>query len=124
MVTTAIVAAIPLVYLALVYRMLQSLTNNRSGGGGIPSSKDDDDIHSLVHTNHHHHHQQHDHHHTTPHDVTFADVAGIDEAVRDLQQLVQYVQHPVRYQQYGARLTRGILLHGPPDRGKRCWFGR
>ena len=118
MVTTAIVAAIPLVYLALVYRMLQSLTNNRSGGGGIPSSKDDDDIHSLVHTNHHHHHQQHDHHHTTPHDVTFADVAGIDEAVRDLQQLVQYVQHPVRYQQYGARLTRGILLHGPPGSGK------
>ena len=116
MVTAAIVAAIPLVYLALVYRMLQSLTNNRSGGGGIPSSKDDDDIHSLVHTNHHH--QQPDQHHTTPHDVTFADVAGIDEAVRDLQQLVQYVQHPVRYQQYGARLNRGILLHGPPGSGK------
>ena len=50
--------------------------------------------------------------------VTFADVAGIDEAVEELQEVRDFLSDPERYHQMGARIPRGLLLVGPPGTGK------
>jgi len=51
-------------------------------------------------------------------DVTFEDVAGADEAKRDLQEVVDFLRHPKKYHELGARIPRGVLLVGPPGTGK------
>ena len=50
--------------------------------------------------------------------VTFADVAGEDEAKAELAEVVGFLKNPARYHRVGARLPRGILLVGPPGTGK------
>ena len=50
--------------------------------------------------------------------VTFADVAGIDEAVEELQEIKDYLVDPERYQKLGAKIPHGVLLVGPPGTGK------
>ncbi|TAM85862.1 ATP-dependent metallopeptidase FtsH/Yme1/Tma family protein [bacterium] len=50
--------------------------------------------------------------------VTFADVAGADEAKADLQEQVDFLRNPKKYHDLGARLPRGVLLVGPPGTGK------
>jgi cell division protease FtsH len=50
--------------------------------------------------------------------VTFADVAGADEAKADLSEVVDVLRHPRKYIELGARLPRGVLLVGPPGTGK------
>jgi cell division protease FtsH len=50
--------------------------------------------------------------------VTFADIAGADEAKAELAQVVDYLKNPVKYQSIGARLPKGVLLVGPPGTGK------
>ena len=50
--------------------------------------------------------------------VTFADVAGIDEAVEELQEVRDFLSDPERYHKMGARIPRGVLLVGPPGTGK------
>jgi len=50
--------------------------------------------------------------------VTFADVAGIDAAKGQLQEVVSILKSPERYQALGARTPRGVLLAGPPGTGK------
>ena len=48
----------------------------------------------------------------------FADVAGIDEAVEELQEIKDFLTEPERYQKMGAKIPRGVLLVGPPGTGK------
>ena len=50
--------------------------------------------------------------------VTFDDVAGVDEAKEELHEIVQFLQQPDRYGRLGARIPKGILLVGPPGTGK------
>ena len=50
--------------------------------------------------------------------LTFADVAGCDEAKQDLQEVVEFLRQPEKYHQLGARIPRGVLLVGPPGSGK------
>ncbi|MEM9351683.1 MAG: ATP-dependent zinc metalloprotease FtsH [Planctomycetota bacterium] len=51
-------------------------------------------------------------------EVTFDDVAGIDEAVDELREVVDFLKNPERYQNLGGRIPRGVLLIGPPGTGK------
>ena len=51
-------------------------------------------------------------------EVTFADVAGADEAKTELQEEVDFLRHPQKYHDVGARIPRGVLLVGPPGTGK------
>jgi cell division protease FtsH len=50
--------------------------------------------------------------------VTFADLAGVDDATHELQEVVDFLKYPQRYTAIGARLPRGVLLIGPPGTGK------
>jgi cell division protease FtsH len=50
--------------------------------------------------------------------VTFADVAGIDEAKAELTEVVDFLRHPDKYQKLGGRIPHGVLLSGPPGTGK------
>jgi cell division protease FtsH len=50
--------------------------------------------------------------------VTWADVAGLDEAKEELQEIVDFLREPGRFEALGARVPKGILFHGPPGTGK------
>src|SRR3712207_2466327 len=50
--------------------------------------------------------------------VTFADVAGADEAVEELQEIKEFLKEPSKFQALGARIPKGVLLYGPPGTGK------
>src|SRR5687768_5201851 len=50
--------------------------------------------------------------------VTFADVAGCDEAVEELHEIKEFLQNPARFQAIGAKIPKGVLLYGPPGTGK------
>ena len=50
--------------------------------------------------------------------VTFDDVAGVDEAKEDLQEIVEFLRDPQKFQKLGGRIPRGALLVGPPGTGK------
>jgi cell division protease FtsH len=51
-------------------------------------------------------------------DVTFADVAGTDEAKEEVQEVVEFLKSPQKFQALGGRIPRGVLLVGPPGTGK------
>ncbi len=50
--------------------------------------------------------------------VTFKDVAGLDEAVEELQEIKEFLENPSKFQQLGAKIPKGVLLYGPPGTGK------
>lgn len=51
-------------------------------------------------------------------DVTFADVAGVDEAIEEMQEIRDFLADPERYQAVGAKIPKGVLLYGAPGTGK------
>ena len=50
--------------------------------------------------------------------INFRDVAGVDEAVEELQEIKDFLEEPKKFQQLGARIPKGVLLYGPPGTGK------
>jgi cell division protease FtsH len=50
--------------------------------------------------------------------TTFADVAGADEAIEELQEIKEFLQNPGKFQAIGAKIPKGVLLYGPPGTGK------
>jgi cell division protease FtsH len=50
--------------------------------------------------------------------VTFADVAGVEEAVEELQEIKEFLAEPAKFQAVGAKIPKGVLLYGPPGTGK------
>src|SRR5215469_7942955 len=54
--------------------------------------------------------------------VTFEDVAGIDEAEEELEEVVEFLRNPQKYQRLGGRIPKGVLLVGR-ERGRLCWLG-
>ncbi|MFV4709603.1 AAA family ATPase, partial [Mycobacterium tuberculosis] len=51
-------------------------------------------------------------------DVTFADVAGEDEAVEELEEIREFLSEPEKFRAVGAKIPKGVLLYGPPGTGK------
>jgi cell division protease FtsH len=50
--------------------------------------------------------------------VTFSDVAGVDEAIEELQEIKDFLENPQKFRQMGAKIPKGVLLFGPPGTGK------
>ena len=50
--------------------------------------------------------------------VTFKDVAGLDEAIEELEEIKEFLQHPDKFRAMGAKIPKGVLLFGPPGTGK------
>ncbi|HVE99685.1 MAG TPA: ATP-dependent zinc metalloprotease FtsH [Mycobacteriales bacterium] len=50
--------------------------------------------------------------------TTFADVAGADEAIEELQEIKDFLENPAKFQALGAKIPKGVLLYGPPGTGK------
>ena len=55
---------------------------------------------------------------TSNQSVTWVEVAGLEEAKEEMQEVVDFLRHPDRFQRLGARVPKGILLYGPPGTGK------
>jgi cell division protease FtsH len=50
--------------------------------------------------------------------VTFKDVAGVEEAIEELREIIEFLQHPGKFQSLGGKIPKGVLLVGPPGTGK------
>ncbi|AAF10593.1 ATP-dependent zinc metalloprotease FtsH [Deinococcus radiodurans] len=93
--------ALPLVLTALILAVLWRSLRGNGGGGASSFAKSKAAIISEGQIK-----------------LTFADVAGCDEAKQDLQEVVDFLRQPEKYHQLGARIPHGVLLVGPPGSGK------
>jgi cell division protease FtsH len=91
---------LPLVVLVFIYRMATQRLGR--GGGALTFGKS----HAKIYDQ------------STRMSVTFADVAGVDEAKAELVEVVDFLKHPKKYQALGGRIPKGVLLVGPPGTGK------
>lgn len=57
---------------------------------------------------------------TAEHNYTFADVQGCDEAKGELQEIVEFLKNPAKFNKLGAKMPKGVLLVGPPGTGRLC----
>jgi len=91
-----------LVFLAIWFLLFRRIGSAASGGGFLGSfGRSRHRVISKEHTN-----------------VTFDDVAGIDEAKEDVQEIIEFLKNPHRFQRVGGRIPRGVLLVGEPGCGK------
>ncbi len=105
--TAMLVMLLPwLVFLGLMYWLMQRTYNRMSGGFGGPGGGE---LQRFLRT---------PTREATIPDVTFADVAGQENAKRDVQELVDFLKNPERYLKLGAEVPRGVLLMGAPGTGK------
>ncbi|WP_407570098.1 ATP-dependent zinc metalloprotease FtsH [Deinococcus altitudinis] len=95
-------SVLPLVLAVLILAVLwRSMRGNQGGGGAAQFGRSKATVHSEGQVK-----------------VSFADVAGADEAKADLVEVVDFLKHPERYHTLGARIPHGVLLVGPPGSGK------
>ena len=92
-------ALMPLLYLGLSYKMLRGIVGTDTGAVGKDGVKKARKQHETQR-------------------ITFNDVAGIDGARRELEEVVDFLRHPARYLAIGAKVPKGVLLCGPSGTGK------
>jgi cell division protease FtsH len=91
-----------LLFLAIWFFVIRSVIERQTGAGGLLTiGKSKARIYIETDTK-----------------VTFADVAGVDEAKEELQEIVGFLKDPAKYGRLGARIPKGVLLVGPPGTGK------
>ncbi|MES2878940.1 MAG: ATP-dependent zinc metalloprotease FtsH [Pseudomonadota bacterium] len=90
-----------LVFFGVWFFLFRSFANKRGMGGLLSVGKNRAKIYVQTETG-----------------ITFADVAGVDEAKNELQEVVDFLKHPQEYERLGAHIPKGVLLVGPPGTGK------
>jgi cell division protease FtsH len=98
---TPLLAALPFVYLIFLYRMMSQLSDKGDPHFSAAAATTHDDSTSAAAGS-----------------TTFRDVAGMDEVLQQVREVVAFLRNPTRYEALGARAPAGILLHGPPGSGK------
>ena len=102
MLWTIISWLLPVAAMYLLFTLLMNVMSKRMGGGGLGGiGKNKAKVYMEKQTG-----------------VTFADVAGQDEAKESLQEIIDFLHHPQKYAEIGAKLPKGALLIGPPGTGK------
>ena len=99
--STLLYTGLPFILLAIGFIFVMRMMASSSGGGPMSFGKSKAKLATK----------------DTP-KTTFADVAGVDEAVEELEEIKEFLAEPVKFQKLGAKIPKGVLLYGPPGTGK------